>query len=74
MVSSVPTFSVKKARLRNDLMVPAMVILVLVTVALISFPWQSLAVFGVAYLASVPFAVRAARRLRNAEEASVTAD
>jgi CDP-diacylglycerol--serine O-phosphatidyltransferase len=74
MVSSVPTFSVKKARLRNDLMVPAMVILVLVTVALISFPWQSLAVFGIAYLASVPFAVRTAGRLRNAEEASVTAD
>ncbi len=73
MVSRIPTFSVKKARLRSDLIVPAMLILVLVTVALISFPWQSLAVFGVVYLGSVPFAARAAGRLRDAEEASQTA-
>jgi len=74
MVSRVPTWSVKKARLRNDLVVPAMVILVLVTVALISFPWQSLAVFGLAYLSSIPFAVRAAARSRAAHESASNTD
>jgi len=72
MVSRVPTWSVKKARLRNDLVVPAMVILVLVTVALISFPWQSMAVFGLAYLSSIPLAVRAAARARTEESESGT--
>jgi CDP-diacylglycerol--serine O-phosphatidyltransferase len=74
MVSRVPTFSVKRARLRSDLVVPAMLVLVMVTVALISFPWRALTLLGIVYLASVPVAARAARRLRDAEEGSPAAD
>lgn len=62
MISSLPTFSVKKAKLPLTAVLPSLIGVALTAAALISYPWGSLVVLSLAYLASIPFAVRAARR------------
>jgi CDP-diacylglycerol--serine O-phosphatidyltransferase len=62
MISRVPTFSVKKAKLPLTAVLPSLIGVALTAAALISYPWGSLVVLSLAYLASIPFAMRAARR------------
>lgn len=69
MISRLPTFSVKKARLRRDLVLPAILGVALVAAALVSLPWWSLAAVSLVYLASLPLAWRSAERMRRAAEA-----
>lgn len=68
MVSRVPTFSIKRLRIPPDYVVPALVAAVMVAVFLVTEPWATLMVIGLAYLASLPVGVVVARRMRLAEE------
>ncbi len=60
MVSRVPTFSGKTmgSRVRRDLVLPILGCAALVFIFLISFPWETLSIFAVAYLLMIPLSVR----------------
>ncbi|WP_294332738.1 CDP-diacylglycerol--serine O-phosphatidyltransferase [uncultured Sphingomonas sp.] len=63
MVSSVATFG-PKIRLRQNVRFEAIAVLVALAAALVSAPWTTLAIVAIAYLASIPFSIRAYRRIR----------
>lgn len=69
MVSTVPTFSVKKMQVAPDKVLPVLIGGVIVLVFLITETWATLMVLGLTYIASIPFAVVTARRLKLADEA-----
>ncbi|EFL90628.1 CDP-diacylglycerol--serine O-phosphatidyltransferase [Ahrensia sp. R2A130] len=60
MVSSLPTWSGKRAgqRISRRLVVPLMLGLLIAVVLLFSYPWAVLSVVCIAYLATIPFSVR----------------
>ena len=58
MVSHIPTFSSKQIRIPYKMKVPALGIFGILITVLINDPWPTLALMGVAYLLSLPFAVR----------------
>lgn len=62
MVSRVPTYSLKKIRVKREHWLPMMVAVVLVAGLLVSYPWFTLACVGVAYLVSIPFSLLSQRR------------
>jgi CDP-diacylglycerol--serine O-phosphatidyltransferase len=64
MISRLPTFSFKKMRIRRDLALPLLLGAGLYAAALITEPWVTLFLTGVAYLAMIPFSVRAHARYR----------
>jgi CDP-diacylglycerol--serine O-phosphatidyltransferase len=67
MVSRIPTFSAKKIHVPRGWMVPALVAVGLVFAGLINAPWATLVLLGLAYLAAIPVAVAAQRRMKAAE-------
>jgi CDP-diacylglycerol--serine O-phosphatidyltransferase len=64
MVSELPTFSLKGVRVPQRWVVPVLAGIGLLTAALVSRPWLTLALIGVAYPASLPFSYRQYHRLR----------
>jgi CDP-diacylglycerol--serine O-phosphatidyltransferase len=75
MVSSVPTFSLKKMRIPNHLVIPILLVIVLAVAFFTTAPWPTLTMVGVAYLASIPLTVRAAQKAKQRWEArSVSAE
>ncbi len=64
MVSLVPTWSSKLIgrRIRRDLVLPLFVLVVLIVALLLSFPWHTMTVLSLAYLASLPLSWRAFHR------------
>lgn len=64
MVSSFATFSAGSLRLRRTVRFEALVVLVLLGVAVVVLPWETLSVLTVIYAASLPFSVIAYRRIR----------
>jgi CDP-diacylglycerol--serine O-phosphatidyltransferase len=69
MVSRVPTFSIKRLRVRRDLVLPTLLGCGLVIALAVAQPWLVLSLVGLAYLGALPFGVMAARRMRLEEEA-----
>lgn len=67
MISTVPTFSIKKLKIPPKWVLPVLVALVIVLVFLITETWATLMVIGFAYVASIPFAIASAARMRRAE-------
>lgn len=67
MISRIPTFSLKRVRIRRDLVLPLLVVVGLVAAILFSYPWFVLSVVGVLYLASVPFSYRSQLRYAGAQ-------
>lgn len=67
MVSRIPTFSVKKARIRPEWMLPALLIGAAFAAFLVTEPWLTLSITLIAYLLSIPFSLRAAAQLRRRE-------
>ena len=63
MVSTIPTFSLKRVRLPSRLVLPTIVTGCLVIAGLLSAPWLTLAILIVLYLCSIPFSIRAHRQL-----------
>lgn len=68
MVSSVPTFSFKKVRVPHKWVLPILLVVGLVAAFLVTEPWLTLTVLGGLYAVSIPFAIRAFLRLRNAAD------
>lgn len=60
MVSNVPTFSGKNIgrRVSRQLVLPVMITIVLAVALLFSFPWVTLSIVSIGYLASLPFGHR----------------
>lgn len=73
MVSLVPTWSSKLIgrRIRRDLVLPLFVLVVLIVGLLLSFPWETMTVLSLAYLASLPLSWRAFYRRVKADAVSV---
>lgn len=63
MVSRVPTYSLKKIKVRNVWVLPMMLAIGLFAAGIVVMPWLTLALIGLVYLASLPFGVLAYRRL-----------
>ncbi len=57
LVSRVPTFSFKRAKIAGNWFLPAMFVVALLVAGVISAPWTTLTVILVAYIASMPLAV-----------------
>lgn len=64
MVSSIATYSWSSLKLRRNIRFEALVIVAIVVAALVTAPWQTLAVLTLGYLATIPFSFRAYRRIR----------
>ncbi len=63
MVSRVPTFSLKKFKVRNVLILPMMLLIGGIAAGIVVAPWMTLILVGIAYVASLPFGVVSYRRL-----------
>jgi CDP-diacylglycerol--serine O-phosphatidyltransferase len=72
MVSQLPTWSSKLIgrRIRRDLVLPLFVLVVLVVAFLLSFPWQTMTVLSLVYIASLPLSWRAYQRRLAADAAA----
>jgi CDP-diacylglycerol--serine O-phosphatidyltransferase len=71
MVSSLPTYGWGAVRLRPSQRLPALVGVGLFAGALFSAPWMTMTFVALAYVVSIPFAVRSYARLKRREAASV---
>lgn len=58
MVSRVPTYSLKRVRLKQKYMIPVLAGVAFIVAALASEPWVTIVLCSVAYLASIPHAVK----------------
>jgi CDP-diacylglycerol--serine O-phosphatidyltransferase len=65
MVSRLPTFSFKRIRIPNQWILPTMLTAALLAAAFVSATWETMAVVTTLYLFSIPFSIRAHRRLMN---------
>lgn len=63
MVSPIPTYSFKKVKLRPNLILPMMVLVGLIIASMLSAPWLTLSALLVAYLISIPLAIRSYRAI-----------
>jgi CDP-diacylglycerol--serine O-phosphatidyltransferase len=64
MVSRLPTFSLKRLRVRREHVLPTLVGVAVCAAMLVTYPWLMLSAIGLIYLASLPFSILAQRRLR----------
>lgn len=69
MISRLPTYSGKKVgtRVRRDLVLPLFVLAVLLVALTVSYPYEMLALASLAYLASIPFALRSYQAHKRAD-------
>ncbi|WGF90584.1 CDP-diacylglycerol--serine O-phosphatidyltransferase [Marinivivus vitaminiproducens] len=67
MVSQVPTWSIKRVRIRPEYMLPSLVVVGVIVSALLTAPWGTLFVGGAIYLLTLPWAVVVAQRYRRNE-------
>lgn len=74
MVSRIPTFSTKTIKLPAKFAMPALAFVALMIAALVHAPWQTLTILGIAYMASIPFAIDHFRKLQkeHADEEDLT--
>ncbi|MBL6927637.1 MAG: CDP-diacylglycerol--serine O-phosphatidyltransferase [Rhodospirillales bacterium] len=63
LVSRIPTFSFKKVKIARRWVLPTMLIVGLYAALLINTPWATVAATLLLYLASIPFSMRAYRRM-----------
>ncbi len=68
MVSILPTFSFKGARVPAHWVVPALAGVGLLAAMMVSQPWWTLSIVGLAYMATLPFSVIQFRKLQHAAE------
>lgn len=68
MVSSIPTFSAKRIKLSHNYVGLALIAVGAFAAFLVSTPWVTLSLAGLAYIVSIPIAARAFRRLQAVTE------
>jgi CDP-diacylglycerol--serine O-phosphatidyltransferase len=69
MIASVATWSGASLKLRQRIRFEAVAVLVVVVAAIVSAPWPTLIAVALIYLATIPFSIRAYRRVRRLGEA-----
>ena len=69
MVSKVPTFSLKRIRVPQHLVVPTLLGIGVLAAFVSTAPWPTLTAIGVVYVGSIPLTIRRYYRLRRAAEA-----
>ena len=69
MISTIPTFSLKRLRIPHNLVVPTLLGVGVMAAFLTTAPWPTLTLVGFAYIASIPLTVRAYWRLKREAEA-----
>ncbi|MCB1883477.1 MAG: phosphatidylcholine/phosphatidylserine synthase [Geminicoccaceae bacterium] len=69
MVSTIPTFSIKRLRVSPDWVLPTLVLGMVVIVFLATNTWAMLGLMGLAYLLSLPVSWVMAKRMRGRETA-----
>jgi CDP-diacylglycerol--serine O-phosphatidyltransferase len=74
MVSQVPTFSFKRVRVPHHNVVPALLIVGLLAALLVTEPWITLLLVGVAYLSSIPWSIATYGKLVRQQPAAVSDD
>lgn len=67
MASRIPTFSIKRVRIARRFTMPLLLFVGIFAAILLSYPWQLLSLTAILYLASIPFAIRSYRRLKEQE-------
>ncbi len=67
MVSRVPTYSIKRVRIKPEMVLPILLVASVVIIGLVVESWLTLSVIGLLYLGSIPFSVLSARRLQRRE-------
>lgn len=72
LVSRLRTFSFKKVKIPQRLVLPTMLGIGLYLAFLVSAPWTTLTLTGVAYAGSIPFSVRAYRALKDSHPRPVS--
>lgn len=70
MISRIPTYSFKRVRVPHGLVVPLLLLVGLLAALLVTATWLTVSALLVIYLCSIPFAVRAYRRLSAAGESA----
>ena len=68
MVSRVPTFSLKRVRIARDWALPFFLMIVALAALATTEPWATLLIIGLVYIGSIPWSVKAFRRLEQAAE------
>jgi CDP-diacylglycerol--serine O-phosphatidyltransferase len=74
LVSRLPVWSGKRMRIARDAVLPAILGIVLFALLLFAYPWPTLTVGVLAYLAFLPFSFRAYSRRADREEAVMQAE
>jgi CDP-diacylglycerol--serine O-phosphatidyltransferase len=74
MVSRIPTYSIKRVRIPHRHVVPTLLVVGLLAAMLVSIPWLTLIGVGAVYVASIPVAVHAHRRMSAQQPAPADTD
>jgi len=69
MVSTIPTFSLKRIRIPTHHVIPTLLGVGLMAAFLTTAPWMTLMLVGVIYVGSIPLTVRVSHRLRREYQA-----
>ncbi|HVH74364.1 MAG TPA: CDP-diacylglycerol--serine O-phosphatidyltransferase [Stellaceae bacterium] len=69
MVSTIPTFSLKRIRIPHHLVMPTLLGVGVTAAFVTTAPWPTLTLVGLTYIASIPLTVRAYWRLKREAEA-----
>ena len=70
MVSRIPTYSFKRIKVPHHAVMPTLLGVALLIALLVSATWLTMIGVGICYLISVPFSIRAYRRLQRGDEMS----
>jgi CDP-diacylglycerol--serine O-phosphatidyltransferase len=72
MVSRIPTYSGKTfgSRIPREMVLPVLVVVVFTIFLLIAYPWQTLTIISLAYIAMLPVGIRSWRRLKYGPQAT----
>jgi CDP-diacylglycerol--serine O-phosphatidyltransferase len=73
MVSQVPTYSLKRLRVPQRMVLPMLVFIGLLAAGLAGAPWLTLLVISIIYLGSFPFSILAFRKLKREAESAAKA-
>ncbi len=74
MVSTIPTFSLKRIRIPPQFVIPTLLVIGVMTAFFTTAPWPTLTFVGAAYLVSIPLTIRASNRQRRAVAAARPAE
>ena len=72
MVSQIPTYSLKRLRVPQRMVLPMLVLIALLAAGIAGAPWLTLMIVSLVYLGSFPFSYRSYRKLQAETEESDT--